>query len=68
MSNVTDIMTVYKIATEGEEVRLTEVRKDETGMAHIVRLTGHRYNGVTYKRGLDKSDPNNWRLIFIPVG
>ena len=66
---VNDLMEVYKIVNYGEEVTLTEVRTDEDGLPRIIRKTGYKYNGKTYKKGLDKGDgkPEHWRLTLIEV-
>lgn len=64
---VTNFMEVMEIVDKGEEVIMPEVRTRADGIPAIVRITCIRYNGVTYKKGLDKSDPDHWKLILIPV-
>lgn len=66
---ITNLMDVYKIVNYGEEVTLTEVRTDEDGLPRIIRKTGYRYNGKTYKTGLDKGDgkPEHWKSILIEI-
>lgn len=64
---ITELMDVYAIVTKGEEVTLTEVRRDEDGLPRIIRKTGYRYNGKTYKTGTDKRDPDHWKLILIEI-
>ena len=64
---ITNLMDVYKIVTQGEEVTVTDVRRGEDDIPTIVRLTGFRYEGKTYKKGIDKSDPDHWKLILIEI-